>query len=321
MYDSLLSGDRQIEHGFPNIKTIRQSIHALYRCLGSERIMSFASISDNAIQCCRGEGQLIQIQRVARAIAMHLGIQVGTIIVGFDAGLTIPGQVELTDGNDFFIELNPKHKERPLDIAAILAHEVMHIMLHRLRLTFDNRFEDEVLTDTAALYLGIGWPILSVYTRYTWRTNEVVTSQGRSWTEVSEETKLGYLTPEEIGYVLARRHSEFGDTPRSRFYKVARQAYCRGYKLVRRERRLPFLTAATLSKRFIYRWRRHMAPRSIRRGILKKLAYENYSFDSELPLRVVFTCSTCFQRLRVPAHKRGVGVRCPTCLTVLRCDT
>lgn len=178
-----------------------------------------------------------------------------------------------------------------------------------------------MLTDTAALYLGIGWPILSVYTRYTWRKNEIVTSQGRSWTEVSEETKLGYLTPEEIGYVLARRHSEFHDTPGSRFYDVAREAYRQGHRLVLRERRLPFLTTATLSQRLAYRWRRAMAPRSIRRGIVKRVAYKNYSFDSELPLRVVFTCPTCFQRLRVAACERSVRVRCPTCRTVLTCDT
>lgn len=113
MYFSLLSGDRKIEHGFPNIKTIRRSIHALYRCLGSERITSFTSIPNDAIQCSEGDGQVIQIQKVARAIAAQLGIQVGTIVVSFQPRLAVPGQVELTSGNDFFVELNPKHKRPP----------------------------------------------------------------------------------------------------------------------------------------------------------------------------------------------------------------
>ncbi|MZE81698.1 hypothetical protein GTY57_33615, partial [Streptomyces sp. SID5475] len=45
-----------------------------------------------------------------------------------------------------------------------------------------------------------------------------------------------------------------------------------------------------------------------------------YAFDAGPPLRVVFPCPVCCQRLRVPV--RGpVRVRCGLCRSVLDCDT
>ena len=60
--------------------------------------------------------------------------------------------------------------------------------LHRLDLSLPGTRDNEILTDTAAAYLGAGWLLLDAY---------------REHGPFSQ--KLGYLTPEEFGYVLAQR--------------------------------------------------------------------------------------------------------------------
>jgi hypothetical protein len=64
--------------------------------------------------------------------------------------------VELSQSNEFFVELQSQHRFAAKAIAAILAHEVAHIFLHRCGVRFPDEFENEVLTDTTAVYVGFG---------------------------------------------------------------------------------------------------------------------------------------------------------------------
>ncbi len=127
------------------------------------------------------------------------------MVVGFRE-MEHAANVELTAGPEYFIELNERFKTHRKDIGAALAHEVAHVWLHRLDLSFPGTRDNEILTDTATTYLGAGWLLLDAY---------------REHGPFSQ--KLGYLTPEEFGYVLAQRAQVFDEDPAPWF--TSPQAY------------------------------------------------------------------------------------------------
>ncbi|MFJ1768272.1 hypothetical protein ACIOD2_48705 [Amycolatopsis sp. NPDC088138] len=133
------------------------------------------------------------------AMTRHLGIGDTRVTVTFDALGGHVGEVELGPGPEYFVTLGVHD---PRDVPAVLAHEVTHIFLHRNDIRFDGRARNEILTDTAALYLGLGRPMLAAY--------RVEVTQGR-YTRRRTTFRVGYLSPPEMGYVLARRALEFGE--------------------------------------------------------------------------------------------------------------
>ena len=120
-------------HGFPHQATIREAIHALYRHLSRRTLGKFSrSIPQSLADLDPNEDPVIAIQRLARAIAEHLGLPSGKIVVTFDPTLENSGQVELSNQDVYFIDLQARYRhERQWDIAAILGHEITHIFLFR----------------------------------------------------------------------------------------------------------------------------------------------------------------------------------------------
>jgi hypothetical protein len=194
--------------------------------------------------------------------------------------------------------LNDRFRTHRRDIGAALAHEVMHVYLHRLDLSFPGLKENEILTDTAATYLGAGWLLLDAYRE-----------------DAASSQKLGYLTPEEFGYVLAKRSLVFGEDPSVWFTSPqAYTAYVKGMAKAREDEQQPPLTAAGwVGRRRYARDRRAHVPQ----------AGASYAFTPDGGaggLRVSFPCPTCRQKIRVPVRGR-VRARCGLCRTVLECDT
>ncbi|WP_037624702.1 hypothetical protein [Streptomyces aureus] len=291
-----------VEHGYPHLDTVRASITALYRRLSYDTVHTFAtSVAPADVAFADVDDLHLGAQRVAREMVRHYHLPDARMIVGFRE-MTHAAHVELAAGPEYFIELNDRFRTHRRDIGAALAHEVMHVVLHRLDLSFPGIRDTEILTDTAAAYLGAGWLLLDAY------REDGATSQ-----------KLGYLTPEEFGYVLAKRALVFGEDPSVWFTSPqAYTAYTKGMELARHDARQPPLTAAGWAGRRRYaRDRRHAqdhrAPDDP--GV-------PYSFapDDRGPLRVAFPCPTCHQRIRVPVRGR-VRARCGLCRTVLECDT
>jgi hypothetical protein len=222
--------------------------------------------------------------------------------------MTHAANVELAAGPEYFIELNDRFRTHRRDIGAALAHEVMHVYLHRLDLSFPGTRENEILTDTAATYLGAGWLLLDAYRE-----------------DAASSQKLGYLTPEEFGYVLAKRSLVFGEDPSTWFTSPqAYTAYVKGMARARHDERQPPLTAAGWAGRRRYAKDRRHAQEQVA-GAGAEAADVSYAFTPEAPggrgpLRVSFPCPTCHQRIRVPVRGR-VRARCGLCRTVLECDT
>ncbi|MET7454397.1 hypothetical protein ABZT03_21425 [Streptomyces sp. NPDC005574] len=293
-----MAGDGPVEHGFPHLETVRAAITALYRRLSYDTVHTFAgSVAPADVAFCDTDDLYPGVQRVARELVRHYRLPDARMIVGF-RDMRYAANVELAAGPEYFVELNDRFRTHRRDIGAALAHEVTHVYLHRLDLSFPGTRDNEILTDTAATYLGAGWLLLDAF------REDAVSSQ-----------KLGYLTPEEFGYVLAKRSLVFGEDPSVWFTSPqAYTAYGRGMVRARQDEQQPPLTAAGWAGRRRYaRDRRHAQ---------EPQAGAPYSFspDDGGRLRVSFPCPTCRQRIRVPVRGR-VRARCGLCRTVLECDT
>lgn len=292
-----------VEHGFPHLETVHRAITALYRRLSAEGVGQFAESVLPADVALSDEEELYSgAQRVAGSVVRQLRLPDARVIVAFRE-MDFAAEVELTAGPEYFVELNSRFKGHRRDIGAALAHEVTHVYLHRLGLAFSSRRENEVLTDTVATYLGAGWLLLDAYRQ------DVVSGQ-----------KLGYLTPEEFGYVLAKRAQVFAEDPAVWFTSpAAYEAYTTGRARARQEGRSAPLLGADRGERRRYARARARArdasapgPPPGRDG--------PYRFDRAATLRVSFPCPTCRQRVRVPVRGK-VRVRCGLCHAELECDT
>ncbi|MFH8975624.1 hypothetical protein [Streptomyces sp. NPDC017890] len=293
-----------VEHGFPHLETVRAAVTALYRRLSCDTVRTFsASVAPADVAFCDTDDLYLGAQRVAHELVRHYRLPDARMIVSFRE-MTHAASVELAAGPEYFIELNDRFRAHRRDIGAALAHEVMHVYLHRLDLSFAGLRDNEILTDTATTYLGAGWLLLDAYRE-----------------DSASSQKLGYLTPEEFGYVLAKRALVFGEDPSVWFTSAqAYTAYVKGMARARRDEQQPPLTGAGWAGRRRYaRDRRHAQDPH---GAAALPVDGPYSFTpgGRGPLRVSFPCPTCHQRIRVPVRGR-VRARCGLCRTVLECDT
>ncbi|MFB9554073.1 hypothetical protein [Streptomyces roseoviridis] len=268
----------RVVRGFPHLDTVRASIAALYRRLspdGVHRYDTSVAAADVLVDDVddTGDGPRLGARRAARALVRQLRLPDVRVVVDFRA-MEHAASVELTAGPRYAVELNDRFRTHRRDIGAALAHEVTHVLLHRLGLAFPTTAENEILTDVVTTYLGAGWLLLDAFRQ------DGVSGQ-----------KLGYLTPEEFGYVLAKRAEVFGEDPSPWFTSaVAYEAWLRGREEAARDwRRPPLAGAGPIARR---------RARATANG--------------------VFPCPVCGQRLRV-APGRRVRARCGVCRTVLEC--
>ncbi|EST34016.1 hypothetical protein N566_19045 [Streptomycetaceae bacterium MP113-05] len=289
--------------------TVRSAVTALYRRLSADTVGQFAaSVVPAEVALGDGEDVHLGAQRVAGALVQHLRLPRARIVVSFRA-MEQAASVELAAGPEYFVELNERFRSHRRDVGAALAHEVMHVYLHRVDLAFPGVGANEILTDTAAAYLGSGWLLLDAFRQ------DGVSSQ-----------KLGYLTPEEFGYVLAKRAAVFGEDPSSWFTSAeAYEAYVVGRARARRDGMRPPLTGSGWVARRAYvrdrRWAGRWGGRAGRGAVADG---EGWVFEPGVErgggLRVAFACPECFQRIRVPVQG-PVRVRCGLCRAVVDCDT
>ncbi|HEY9370707.1 hypothetical protein [Streptomyces sp.] len=291
-----MANGSEVVRGFPHLDTVHGAITALYKRLSADGVLAYAgSVAPADVALGDDEDLHLGTQRVARALVRHLRLPEARMVVSFRA-MEHAASVELAAGPEYFIELNDRFRRHRRDIGAALAHEITHVLLHRLALAFPGRRENELLTDTVTAYLGAGWLLLDAF-----REDEL-TSQ-----------KLGYLTPEEFGYVLALRAEVFGEDPSPWFTSPqAYEAYARGRDRAQREARRPPLAGAGWARRHRYvKERRHG-----RAGPDAPYAFEGAGAS----LRVSFDCPTCWQRIRIPAAGRPVRARCGLCRSLLDCE-
>ncbi|MFD5893517.1 MULTISPECIES: hypothetical protein [unclassified Streptomyces] len=296
------NGGSPVVHGYPHLDTVRAAVTALYRRMSDDGIRRYdTSVAPADVAFADHDDLHLGVQRVARALVQQLHLPDARMIVSFRE-MEHAASVELTAGPEYFIELNDRFRRHRRDIGAALAHEITHVLLHRLGLSFPGTRDNEILTDTVTTYLGAGWLLLDAFRE-----------------DRDSSQKLGYLTPEEFGYVLAKRAIVFNEDPGIWFTSPqGYTAYTKGKAQAVRDEQQPPLTTAGWSGRHRYaKDRRYALDHPGEAGD----AGRPYAFETLADgLRVSFPCPTCHQRIRVPVRGR-VRARCQLCHTVLDCDT
>lgn len=317
-------GDRSpgSRHGFPHLDLVRESIRILYERLTPTLVAEFTD--DLPIYTLRGSSDadlIVDVQTLAGVIVKHFRLPPGAALVGFRE-LSVPGRVELGRDHSYLIDLSTKFRRDVGDIGGVLAHEVVHIFLHRHGIWLRDTFANEVLTDTAAAFLGAGWPILNGY-----RVEERETARERIGNEVhvtvtKTEKSLGYLTPEEFGYILAKRELVFGRRRRRLLRKETKRAFSSGMRVARTEYSRPPLRGAGRWRRRRYRKQLQSAERELAASGADPRSHEQhgYHFEQSDGIKVIFPCPVCWQRLRVPTGRR-LRAYCPTCQARVECST
>jgi hypothetical protein len=233
---------------------------------------------------------ILLVQWLAREISHHFSIFDTTFVVEINKNLEAEARVEVSSSREIFIEYSGRKSVCSAELIATLAHEIAHIFLDRLDLRFSDKLENEVLTDTATIYLGFA----DHYLDSQWDSEENIGSY-----QVKQSFRLGYLSVDEIGYIAARRDRLLGtNTLKKLRTDIGRAAYSRGRKLLQLE----------LAKR-PYR------PRSLLDRPMYKLGWVKATEGAHL----VFDCCICRMAIRIANQRKCVVVTCPNCTGKFKC--
>ena len=304
----VLVGDHK--SNYPHLKQINRSIKAIHHQLPPALIRSFSeSVDPTKIFNPSERDPVIATNKLAIQLIRYLKLPYCRVFVSFKAGLPCAGRVELTSSNDYFVELKSQHKNNPIEIAGIIAHEITHILLYRERLWFPIELENELLTDTTSAYLGVGWLTLNAYSAFT-------TIGASSSKTIHVEHKLGYLTPAEFGYVLGKRALWFKEQSGQFLTSpAAKRAFKKGFRKACAAYNQAPLEDRSLLASWLYHWNLYIHQKQ--RLSALKLGGANYKFEAE---KIVFDCPACSQKLRLPIQKT-VTATCSNCKSQLKCKT
>jgi hypothetical protein len=260
-----------VMNAYPHRDLINKSILAIYAALGRDRVKAHAAdyeLGNFAAALAHDPYQALQ--DMARQIASQWDVDARLDVIPC-ATLDAAGRVDASARSYVSIELNGRLLHAPCTVASTLAHEVAHIFLRTHRVRFGNRPANEVLTDTVAAYLGFGVLMLNGATE-------------RATRGLPEATRLatpeiGYITPCETGYILAKRDAVIGTDSLA---KVA-----------------PGVPEfAFRSGRALFQSELNVVRPTRRDGCARE---------------VIVNCPYCWRRIRIPALRRALRVRCRTC--------
>lgn len=132
------------------------------------------------------------------------------------------GLYKVLGGYNREIQLTKKFRFRLKHILAILAHESTHHYLYYHDVKEAGESENEILTDIATAYLGLGGLLIDGYEPITWTSDHWKTFTASGYT--THEIKIGYLTPRDIAYAIIRstelRRLKELASPLTLFYKI-----------------------------------------------------------------------------------------------------
>ncbi|HVV11502.1 hypothetical protein [Amycolatopsis sp.] len=305
---------------FTKIAAIDDSIRELYSKLSAEKVRSYAA-NLAPVFTKAGNEPVGAVQELATTMVRHLGMSGVRLIVSFaalgsDGAHGHAGEVEIGSGPDYFVRMSDSYRRDLTDAAGVLSHEAMHVFLARANVAFPERDRNEILTDTAAVYLGLGWTMLNAHrqtTRY---------EGGRRF--LATQT-LGYVSPAELGYILAKRALAFDENIEAYLggNNLALTAYRAGYSRALDDYRRAPLAACSAAVARQYDADKKFAVERTRATGISGLVREfdgGYKFEGYQPMHVVFRCPACHTRLRAPIDRK-VTVRCRVCRSTLSCRT
>ena len=158
---------------------------------------------------------VISLQKEASRILQFLGMERYMAIIAYSSVATnTAGHIELNDYDDsqsVFITIGEKYRGNDKAVLCIMAHEICHKLLHIRRFKGKTVEENEVYTDLAAIYSGLGRLILNGCFR---QDVQMFGTTSRTTTQT-----IGYLSKENYAYAYVVMSS---------FYGIKRRQYLSG---------------------------------------------------------------------------------------------
>jgi len=145
----------------------------------------------------------IEIQNAGKKISNFIGLPNLTFVITFTKqDKNVAGHIELNNNSDegVFIEIDEKFKSEPEIILAILAHEICHKLIHINGLS-QFGYENEILTDIATIYTGLGKLSLNGCETVNISTDTQWSGDERTTTTTTTTQKVGYLSRSQFAFV------------------------------------------------------------------------------------------------------------------------
>ena len=176
-------------------KTRREKIDASIAKLNQYFRVPFADFEiPQKVSACIGKDSIHidGIRMLLDSLAKHCGMERAFVSVRLynEAKGLPPGQF-IYDGKNGVIELRIPDGCPAETIFAIVIHEFCHYCLFKNQIKYEATLDNEILTDTAAIYFGFGYNMLNGY-RYISSVNK-----GRL-----HSLKIGYLDLNEIRHAI-----------------------------------------------------------------------------------------------------------------------
>ncbi|UCE07931.1 MAG: hypothetical protein JSW07_07840 [bacterium] len=153
------------------------------------------------------------LQRLSDHIGFFLGLLNSLRVkIGIESSENMLSQKSRTENSDHVglykvisgsireIQLTKKFRFELSHILAILAHESIHDYLHHHGIQESCKSDNEIITDLAAAYLGLGGLILKGYEPIHWISDEWQGLISSGYT--THTIQIGYITPENIRYAI-----------------------------------------------------------------------------------------------------------------------
>jgi len=142
---------------------------------------------------------IIGIQNAGKIISNFIGLSDYIFVISINKlEKSTGGHIKLEHGKkQVFIEISEETLKYDNAILAILAHEITHEYLYINNISFSNRYENEILTDIAAIFFGFGKLMLNG------SENEDIWKNyyfGGS-TTITDKLGIGYLDPRKLAFV------------------------------------------------------------------------------------------------------------------------
>jgi hypothetical protein len=154
------------------------------------------------------------LQKISDHIGYFLGVLSPKVTVGIESSddmLAVLGEMNRADKVGLYkvtgtfrreIQLTKKFRFRIEHILGILAHESAHNYLNFWGIREKEELENEILTDVAAAYLGLGALLLEGYKPISWTSDHWATGTASGYT--THTIFIGYVKPEGIRYAIAK---------------------------------------------------------------------------------------------------------------------
>jgi len=144
------------------------------------------------------QGMSVLIQRIMK----HAGLGNLKVVLKIDAvdqNHRVLGWFSGIEGDTAHFGCCIKLHDKPETVAATLCHEVAHAWREYNGLRYEDRQQDEILTDLTAVYLGFGIAVANASFRFRTKGSVINATAYYQW----GFSRAGYLPAQAFGYLLA----------------------------------------------------------------------------------------------------------------------